>query len=183
MLLINLNNKIMKNILQKLLLPLFVVLAFYSCRPDDFKDLGAPAAATSSLAGTWKLNKVLQTDEDAKNKGFTYAPINIQQMDVTSIFPYTDFKFTLNMNGNTPSTFSTTPGNAPKIIKLASGNWVVDDPNYPKVISMINGTDTAKITLGAYPMGATPILKVTSEKRDAATGKLLISYTYEFTKQ
>jgi len=173
----------MKNLLNRSLLPVFILLAFYSCRPDDFKDLGTPAAVASSLAGTWKLNKVIQTDEDAKNKGFSYSQINIQQLDVTSLFPYNDFKFTLNMNGNTPSTFSTTPGNAPKIIKLASGNWVVDDPNYPKVISMISGTDTAKITLGSYPMGLSPVLKVTSEKRDASTGKLLISYTYEFTKQ
>jgi hypothetical protein len=173
----------MKKVLNKLLLPVFLVLAFYSCRPDNFKDLGTPSNVTSSLAGTWKLNKVIQTDEDAKNKGFTYTPINIQQLDVTNIFPYTDFKFTLNMNGSTPSTFTTTPGNAPKIIKLTTGNWVIDDPNYPKVISMINGTDTAKITLGSYPMGSSPVLKVTSEKRDASTGKLLISYSYEFIKQ
>jgi hypothetical protein len=173
----------MKNILNKILLPVLAISIFYSCRPDEYKELGTPASVTSSLAGTWKLNKVIQTDEDAKNKGFTYEPINIQQTDITSIFPYTDFRFTLNMNGTTPSTFTTNPGNAPRIISLASGNWSVDDPNYPKVITMVNGNDTSRITLGSYPAGSSPVLKVTSERRDATTGKLLISYTYEFIKQ
>lgn len=154
-----------------------------ACRPEKFKEVGTPSAAVSSLVGTWKLSKVIQTDEDAKSKGFTYGQINIQQMDLTNVFPYADFKLTLNANGSTPTTFTATPGNAPKIIKLTSGNWLLDDPAYPKVITMANATDTAKITLGSYPSGEMPVLKVRLERRDASTGKLLISYSYEFTKQ
>ena len=154
-----------------------------ACRPESFKEVGTPAAAVSSLVGTWKLSKVIQTDEDAKSKGFTYGQINIQQMDITNVFPYSDFKLTLNANGSTPTTFTAVPGNAPKIIKLTSGNWLLDDPAYPKVITMANATDTARITLGSYPAGEAPVLKVRQERRDASTGKLLISYSYEFTKQ
>jgi hypothetical protein len=158
-------------------------VVFYSCKPDSFKDLGTQPVIASTLAGTWKLTKVTQTDEDAKSKGFAYGPINIQQTDLTNVFPYTDFKLTLNANGNTPTTFTTTPGNSPKVIKLASGNWSFDDPAYPKVLTMVNATDTAKITLGAYPAGSTPVLKITTERRDASTNKLLITYSYEFSKQ
>lgn len=154
-----------------------------ACRPEKFKEVGALSPVVASLAGTWKLTRVIQTDEDAKSKGFSYGPINVQQMDITNVFPYTDFKLTLNANGNTPTTFTTAPGNAPKIIPVASGNWLLDDPAYPKVLTMANATDTAKVTLGSYPSGETPVLKIRVERRNATTNKLLVSYSYEFTKQ
>lgn len=158
-------------------------MLLYACRPEKFKEIGAPQTVASSLAGTWKLVKVTQTDEDAKNKGFLYGPVNVQQMDITNAFPYTEFKLTLNAEGSAPTTFTTTPGNAPKIIKLASGNWTFDDPKYPKVLTLSNGSTSEKVTLGSYPTATSPMLKITSERRDASTNKLLISYSFEFAKQ
>jgi hypothetical protein len=155
----------------------------YSCRPEKFKEIDAPQTVASSLAGIWKLIKVTQTDEDAKNKGFLYGPVNVQQMDITSAFPYTDFKLTLNVDGSAPTTFATTPGNSPKIIKLAGGNWTFDDPKYPKVLTLTSGTLSEKVKLGSYPTATSPTLKITSERRDASTNKLLISYSFEFAKQ
>lgn len=153
------------------------LLFLLGCQPAKLKSLEAPATILNTLAGTWKLTKVTQTDEDAARKGFPYTVL-----DLTTTFAYTDFKFTLNLNGTAPGTFATVPGNSPKIIRLTSGNWLVDDPNYPKLITMVNGTDTARITLGSYPLGSNPNLKISSKKSDAS-GKLLISYSYEFTKQ
>jgi len=173
----------MKKTIQLSIYLVAVAALLNACRPDKYSELGTPATVASSLAGTWKLSKVTQTDEDAKSKGFQYGSVNVQTMDLTNVFPYTDFKLTLNANGSTPTTFTTTPGNSPKIIKLASGNWTFDNPTYPKVITMANATDTARITLGSYPSGAAPVLRITSERRDATTNKLLISYSYEFTKQ
>jgi hypothetical protein len=155
-----------------------LALVLNACQPESYKEVGVLTAPLTGLSGTWKLTKVTQTDEDALRKGFPF-----QTLDLTSVFPYTDFKLTLSANGTTPTTFTTTPGNSPKIIKLTSGNWTVDDPNYPKVITMANATDTARITLGSYPSATNPLLKVRLERRDAATNKLLISYSYEFTKQ
>jgi hypothetical protein len=59
----------------------------------------------------------------------------------------------------------------------------VDDPNFPKILTLVNGIDTAKLTLGAYPTGINPSLKIALAKHDAASGKLLISYSYVFSKQ
>lgn len=149
------------------------------CKPENYKPLGKAMTPASSLAGTWKITAVTQKDEDAANKGFPY-----QQADLTNVFPYTDFSLTLNMNGSTPTTFTTSPGNSPRIITLAGGNWSIDDPTYPKVLTLASGTDTAKVTLGAYPIGASAsTLKIAVAKHDAASGKLLISYSYVFTKQ
>jgi hypothetical protein len=169
---------IMKPSLKYLVLLSGVIAVLYSCRPDTYKTLAAPGNYIQSLAGTWKLSKVLQTDEDAKRKGFPF-----QSQDITNVFAYTDFTMTLNTNGTTPTSFVIVRGNAPNIIPIASGNWKVDDPKFPNVLTLSNGTDSSKITLGAYPVQQTPLLKLSAHKKDASTGKLLISYSYEFTKK
>ncbi len=166
----------MKKYFKIIYLPLLAVI-IHSCQPKDYKEVGTAISTVSSLQGTWKLTKVTQTDEDAAKKGFPY-----QTMDLTKVFPYTDFKLILNTNGNMPTTFATTPGNSPKIIRLLSGNWTIDNPDYPKVLTLISGSDTAAVTLGAYPVGSNNTLKIKLDKSDAVTGKLVLSYSYEFTK-
>jgi hypothetical protein len=169
----------MKSNINYLFITGLIVILAAGCKPENYKPLGKAPAPITSLAGTWKITSVTQKDEDAANKGFPY-----QQTDLTNVFPYTDFSLTLNMNGSTPTTFTTSPGNSPRIISLASGNWSTDDPAYPKVLTLISGTDTAKVTLGAYPLGASAsTLKIALAKHDAASGKLLISYSYVFSKQ
>jgi hypothetical protein len=153
-------------------------LLITGCKPENYKPLGKAATPITTLAGTWKISSVTQKDENAANFGWPY-----QTTDLTSLFPYTDFTLTLNMNGNAPTTFATSPGQAPRIITLASGSWTVDDPTYPQVLTLANGSDTAKVTLGSYPSGVNPSLKVAVARHDASSGKLLISYSYVFVKQ
>lgn len=167
-------NKTIKNIAY--ILTVAIVLA--ACSPTEYKELGPPRNILTAISGQWKLIRAVQTDEDAKAKGFPF-----KEKDLTTLFPYTDFSLTLNLSGAAPGTFSTTPGSSPRIIKLASGNWTVDNPEYPKVITLTSGAVTETVTLGGYPVGSVNTLKLTVERRDAGTGKLLISYSYEFAKQ
>ncbi len=155
-----------------------MAILFAACRPEAHKELGQPRNILASIQGTWKLTKATQVDEDAARKGFPY-----KELDITTIFPYTNFVLTLNLNNGAPGTFTTTPGTSPKIIKLASGNWTVDNAEYPKELTLTSGAVTEKVTLGGYPVGALTSLKLKAERRDAGTGKLLISYSYEFAKQ
>ena len=158
----------------KLLLLLFAGLVLHGCRPEPFSSLGLPTGNLNALNGTWKLNRVTQTDADAQKKGFPF-----QSLDITNILPYTQFQ----MNFNVPAkTFTTTPGTAPKIIPLATGNLIFDNETAPKNLTLVNGTDTARIVLGAYPNSVNPNLKLKVERKDAA-GKVLIIYDYEFIKQ
>jgi hypothetical protein len=168
----------MKISLTKTSFVLMAALLFAACSPTEHKDLGEPRDILTSLGGTWKLTKAVQVDEDATRKGFPY-----KELDITSLFPYTNFVLTLNVTGGAPATFTTNPGTSPKIIKLASGTWTVDDPKYPQVITLTSGATTEKVTLGGYPVGASKTLKLRVERKDASSGKLLISYTYEFAKQ
>lgn len=157
---------------------LLAVMILYSCKPEKVKPLSpAPGSLVPNLAGTWQLASVIQTDADASNKGFPY-----KQLDVTNLFAYKDFKLTLNVSGNSPTTFTTVQGASPKIIGVPSGNWLVDDPNYPKVLTLAGTSDTVKITLGSYPVEGNEHLVVTLNKHDQS-GKLLISYNYVFNKQ
>ena len=104
-------------------------------------------------------------------------------MDITGLFPYTDFVLTLNVNAGTPTTFTSVLGGSPDIVRLRSGTWTVDDLKYPKNIYLVSGTAADTILLGGYPVGAATTLKLKKEKRDFTSGKLLISYSYEFIKQ
>jgi hypothetical protein len=162
---------------------LFVFLAailLAACSPAEHKELGAPRNIMASLTGTWKLIKATQVDEPSAAKGFPF-----KEMDITTLFPYTDFRLTFN--SGSPGTFTTTAGGSPKIIKLTSGSWAVDNPEYPQKITLTSGSTTEVITLGAYPVGAMTTLKLKVQRYEAVTppaiAKLLITYTYEFAKQ
>jgi Domain of unknown function (DUF5004) len=166
----------MKNINNTVSLLLISVL-FFSCKPDLYKEIGTPVNNITFLTGNWSLVKVTQTDNDARSKGFPF-----QVADLTNEFPYSDFKMTFATNGSNPTTFTTTPGNAPRIITLASGNWSVDNIDNPKVITLTSGSVTQTITLGSYPNAISPRLKISLERKDVAD-KVLITYNYEFVKQ
>ena len=166
----------MKIILKTGLLLLLVATFFTACTPDAHKEIGAPRNIAGSLEGTWKLVKATQVDEDAARKGFPF-----KELDITTLYPYTDF--VLKFNSGSPATFTTTPGGSPKIIKLASGNWTLDNPDYPQKLTLTSGATTEIATLGGYPSGPYSNLKLKVERKDASTGKVLITYTYEFAKQ
>lgn len=168
----------MKLILKGSLLLLTFAMIFTACSPAERKEIGEQRDIIQSLAGTWKLTKATQVDEDAAKKGFPY-----KELDITALFPYTNFVLKLDVNNGTPSTFTTTPGSSPKLIKLSAGSWTVDNVDAPKVITLTSGSATEKVTLGGYPTGPYSTLKLKVERKDVATGKLLISYSYEFAKQ
>ncbi|RYY62271.1 MAG: DUF5004 domain-containing protein [Chitinophagaceae bacterium] len=162
----------MKNKLVYLLLVLLVA----GCQPDAHKEVGEVRNIVQSLNGTWKLTKVTQRDEEATRKGFPF-----RDLDLTTVFPYSDFTLTLNTDGSGPTTYTSVQGNAPQILKTPSGSWTVDDPTYPGVITLGAGASGDAIRLGAYPVGAETNLSLTVQRKDG--DKLVMSYIYEFSKQ
>lgn len=170
----------MKNIVIKFCLFIGLAVTILGCQPDKFEAIGTSVDVPGSFAGSWKLTKALQVDEDVKRKGSSFI---FNTIDLTTLFPYTDFILTLNAsNTGSPTNFTANAGNSPAIIGLTSGNWSVDDGKAPKVIIFKNGAATEQVILGAYPIGGNNKLTFRIERKDAA-GKVMISYTYEFTKQ
>lgn len=170
----------MKNLIQKISLLLFISMVFMGCQPDKIEAIGEVRDIPSSFVGSWKLTKAVQVDEDVKRKGNSFI---FNTIDLTTLFPYTDFTLTLNANNvGTPTTFTANKGASPAIIGLADGSWSVDDGKAPTVLIFKKGAVTEQVSLGAYPIGGNNKLTFRIERKDAA-GKLMISYTYEFTKQ
>src|SRR5688500_19626968 len=115
---------VMKKII---LLNLLVSMLLFGCRPENFKPVGEANNYMALIPGTYKLTSVVQSDVKALKNNYPY-----KSLDVTSLFPYTDFEKTLNSNGSAPGAFTTKKGNSPDVIRLASGNWSGDNKEAPK---------------------------------------------------
>ncbi len=83
----------MKIILKGSLLFMAFTLFFAACTPVEKKELGDPRNIVQSFEGTWKLIKAIQVDEDAAKKGFPF-----KELDITTLFPYTNFVLKLDLN-------------------------------------------------------------------------------------
>jgi hypothetical protein len=161
-----------------ILIVLFCTIIF-GCTRDTFDTPPPSAEVLSTLTGSWTLNRVTQKDEGAEIKNSPYVI-----MDITSLFPYTQYKITLSGTANTPNgTYTAVPGSSPQIIRFNTGKWEVDDAKNPKMISFINGLDTTKMQIGSYPTSFNSSFKLRQTKIDMATGRPAITYDYEFVKQ
>ncbi len=160
----------------KLYTIIILLACLNACKPEEFGPIGEPRVVLENLAGTWTISKVTQIDNDAVKKGFPYT-----SMDITNVYPYKEFKLTFNLNEKgEPSTFSTTPGNAPKIISLASGNWTADNLLAPKILTFKSGTSTSTIEMGSYNSFNNNMLMLRVIRM--LNGKAVVTYEYEFSK-
>ena len=151
------------------------ILLVWSCKPEEFAPIGEPENVVKSMQGTWGLTKVTQIDQDASTKGFPY-----KQLDITSVYPYTDLNLAfLGDAQGSPSTFTITSGNSPKIADLTSGSWTVDDA--PTTITLKIGTVTISLSIGSYVSLKSGKLIIKRDKK--LNGKVILSYQYEFTKK
>lgn len=174
----------MKKIVNISILLCICIAGVYSCRPDNDFSLTKPQNRVAQLAGTWKLQSVLQIDLLAKSNNFVdpaRPDINLLQQDITNIAPFTDLAVTfVNDGSNVPSTFSINYGAAPKIFKLNGGTWKVDDLNAPGNIKFINGPDTVKTILGNVNNLSAGMLTLQLTKFQGI--KPVIQYNYNFIK-
>lgn len=152
-------------------------LSLWGCKPEEFGPIGAPENFVKEMQGNWTLTKVTQKDEDAATKGFPY-----KELDITNIYAYKELSIAFQGDANgTPTTFTITPGNSPKISDFNTGTWTVDNIALPTTIILKNGTATADLSLGSY--AELKFGKFYLKKVKKANGKALISYTYQFTKK
>jgi hypothetical protein len=174
----------MKKIISYSLLLCLMAVVMYSCKPDNDFKIGQPQNRLQQLAGTWKLQSVIQTDINAKNNNYVddaRQDVNVQQMDITSAAPFTDLKLTFAEGANNvPTTFAVDYGGAPKIFKNASGIWLVDDLATPGAIKFVNGTDTINLRLGNVSNLSANMLTLTRIKSQGTKPK--IQYDYNFIK-
>lgn len=160
-----------------------LALLFNACKPDDDFLIGSPSDRIQQLSGTWKLNTVTQIDLNAKRYNFsdpTRPETDLISADITNAAPFTDVTLILNTAGNATSTFTANYGGAPKIFKLTSGNWKLDNDLTPGKINFISGTDTTKTTLGGINQLSAGMLTIQVTKYQGT--KTAIQYNYNFKK-
>ena len=165
---------------------LFILsLIFSACKPDAYKEIGIPSNKLESISGSWKLIQVTQTDLIAQNNGYqdpSRPDISLITLDITNTVPFTDFRMVLNVAASGPTTFTTTSGNAPKIIQFPTGNWVVDNVTNPTYLNFKNGADTLRMDIGNYSsLNLNNVLTLSRTKFQGS--KPVIRYEYKFTKQ
>ncbi len=151
----------------------FVVLAsaiFVGCQPDEIEPIGTPLSYTEGIAGSWKLESVMLTDEIAASAEEPNAAT-----DVTPYFNFSDYA--VSFNGNN---FTIEAGNAPNFINMTSGTWAFDDPNYPTKVILTDGEQTSELALDYAPKPGWK-LQVAFQRYNGET--LALSYKYTFVKQ
>lgn len=170
----------MKKVKNILCIAAMTTLVVTGCSPEKYDALPASDNVITSLTGNWTLRSVIQKDEGAENKNSPFVTL-----DLTSIFPYTQYKLTLASTSGTSGTYTAVPGASPKIIRSNTGKWEVDDAKNPKFISFISGTDTTKMQIGSYPRTFNQSFKLRQTKVDQSTDAkaAAVSYDYEFVKQ
>jgi hypothetical protein len=166
--------------MKKILAGIFVCLVAAACQPDEFPKNKPAEKVVPKLSGTWQLTTVIQQDNDAVNKGF---PLFAQTQNITNDFPYSDLELVLNSDADgNPTTYAITLGDSPNIIGAPlSGNWTVDDVDFPSQIEF----GTASIQLGSFAElnNGTMQFKLVRLQPKGDEMQAVVTYQYIFTKQ
>ncbi len=154
-----------------------------SCQREELKPVGEPFNKAEQFNGTWTMSKVVQTDVDAAQKGF---PMEVQQKDLTTIFPnnpFTDLSITLTSSN---MTFTVSKG-ASYSSWPASGTWELDKTDFPSKVFLYTQTDTLPLSIsnlsGIIEIPAKITFRETKQKAAGANLVDAIYYDYSFTKQ
>lgn len=161
-----------------------VATLLYACRPEADFPVGDSINRVGQMSGTWKLASVTQVDLLAQRYNYqdpSRPDVNLVQQDITTVAPYTDITLTLNEDAaKKPTSFAVNYGNGPKIIRIPSGSWTVNDINYPQMVKMYNGADTVFFTLSNLNNLSSKMLTLQSTRYQGA--KAVIQYNYIFNK-
>lgn len=155
---------------------LAITAVMAACTPEKIKDYEpVESGNVKSIAGTWTGTSVLQRDNDAERKNFPY-----KSMDITNVLEFNKVKLTLNESNGQPAGFTIDHGTAPRIFKITTGTWKVDDASKVGVITLVNGTDSIRMILGNYNLVRDNKMKLTQSKQ--LLGKDVITYEFNFSK-
>ena len=163
--------------MKKIFIVLFIASIIFSCKQDEIPPIGEKTNYIPMLAGTWNMVKFEQIDADAESKSF---PEFASSKDLTNAFqghPYTDFSITFNEDG----TFTSDKGSS-YMQMLESGNWKVNDDNYPSAIILTNGAESQTVSLGSLADVIIGKVEFRENRVQSESGKIKIKYTYSLTK-
>ena len=172
--------------MKKIIIAIFFSLIFssvliISCKKVDYAPIGESITLEKNLIGNFKLDSVIQVDQNAVDKGF---PAYVQKLNITSLFPYNTLSvvFTDGGTGNTGTYAFTNPGNAP-IFVAPSGNWTIIENGGPVRVKLSNGTRSDTLDFAKAFSSAEKKLALRYNRAFyTGTKKVFLYYDFNFSK-
>ncbi|MBC7886543.1 MAG: DUF5004 domain-containing protein [Ferruginibacter sp.] len=172
--------------MKKLIVTSFLILVFAtifisSCKKIEYVAIGESISLQKNLIGNWKLDSIVQVDQNAVDKAF---PAFVQKLNITGFFPYNTVSvaFTDGGGGTTGNYTFANPGNAP-LFFAGSGNWAFIENGGPLRIRLSSGSRADTIDFAKAH-------RITDNKLDlryrrafyTGTKKVFVYYDLNFSK-
>jgi len=148
----------------------FSVAAFFSCQKETYQVDAEIKDHTANLAHSWVLKKVVQSDAKA-------GPGKLKQLEITSAVVTGDAS-EISFSDDT----YTATGYIQEIFGQ-SGNWSLDNPNFPTAIKIENTTGTRSVPLGRSVLEFSNELHIRNDVYNCRDNTLATSYIFIFEKK
>lgn len=155
---------------------LVLMLLALGCNEKDDGSYVPPITRYEKIAGTWKLNSLIQSDEIAKSTGGT-----LKEMNLTNKFNFKDLRISFYTDEDFNPTSYEVTGDVPELF-LKSGFWTLDSPfTTGKVAKLYLYADEARVQLideldVVTVPGATNVLELKLTR--SSSGTPFLSYLY-----
>lgn len=152
-----------------------------SCKKIDYAPVGDSITLEKNLIGNWKVDSVIQVDQNAVDKGF---PSNVQRLNITSLFTYNTVSvvFTDGGTGKAGTYAFTNPGGAPLFV-APSGNWAFIDNGGALRVKVSNGTRADTLDFArAYRATDNKLALRYNRAFYTGTKKVFLYYDFNFSK-
>lgn len=147
-----------------------------SCQKIEYASIGEAASLEKNLIGNWKLDSIVQVDQNAVDKGF---PVFVQQQNITSLFTYNTVTAAFNEGGT--YTF-TNPGNAP-LFFATTGNWSFIENGGPLRVKLSSGQRADTIDFAkAYKVSDNKLALRYNRAFYTGTKKVFVYYNINFSR-
>ena len=172
--------------MKKIIITVFFTLIFssvliISCKKIDYAPIGDSITLEKNLIGNWKLDSIIEVDQNAVDKGF---PENVQKLNITGLFAYNtvSVQFTDGGTGNTGTYAFTNPGNAPLFV-ATSGNWAFVENGGPVRVKVSSGTRSDTLDFAkAYRATDNKLALRYNRAFYTGTKKVFVYYDFNFSK-
>jgi hypothetical protein len=160
---------------------IFAAIVTSSCKKMEYDEIGDSISLQKNLIGNWKLDSIIQTDQNAVDKGF---PAFVQKLNITSLFPYNTVAAAFTDNGNNGGTFTfTNPGNAPLFVSGNSGSYNFIDNGGPVRVRLTVGAKSDTLDFGkAYRTTDNKLALRYNRAFYTGTKKTFVVYDFNFSR-
>ncbi len=169
-----------KIILASVVLFFCATIIVSSCKKIEYAEIGESISLQKNLIGNWKLDSIIQVDQNAVDKAF---PAFVQKLNITSLFPYNTVAASFTDNGAGGGTFTfTNPGNAPLFVGN-TGSYAFIDNGGPVRVKLTTGARLDTLDFAkAFRASDNKLALRYNRAFYTGTKKLFVYYDFNFSR-